>query len=136
MSTDPELDLMFGELLSLIAGRVCSSKVFGEAEKRRAEREAPLRKIAAQRRRALAAARRAAPAPVMASRLAVAVATGDRATAGAILSRPRSNAQWRELALILAAAAAPEKLAAAVVPSPKLPPVPALYAREAKDAAA
>lgn len=58
------------------------------------------------------------PAPVAwremtptAARLARAVATGNRRGAASLLNRPRTRGEWKTLALILAAAADPARIA-------------------------
>ena len=75
------------------------------------------REAAAARARARQAARRAAAVrrqmlPV-AVHLARAAALGDRAGTDAILHRPRTLDEWRDLALILASAADPSRIGAA-----------------------
>jgi hypothetical protein len=113
---DATTERLFGELIAALAKPQISPWAFRVAEERRIARAAVLRKIEERQARELAAARRAVaasrPMPVIARLLTSAAATGDQAAADVLLSRPKSNAEWRELVLLLASAADLERLAA------------------------
>lgn len=109
----PTPESLLGELLELVA-EACR-------DLDAAERIAVAREIAGRRaRRARLAAyrERLARMPMLpvAAALARAAAAGDRAGVDAVLSRSRTQAEWRQVALILAEAADPARIPSAERP--------------------
>jgi hypothetical protein len=106
---------MLDAVIAALASGLLPRGAYLECEVRRAARNANRRRLAGMRDEAAAAAERAAHRPLMlpvAECLARSVSVGDRAGQDRLLSRPRSNRQWRELAVILAAAADPARISA------------------------
>jgi len=112
---DKTVDELIGELVAVLAEACLGSKSRRPSKKRLAEIAAEERVVAAARTRAAQAAYRAALARQQAFPVAVhlarVVAINDQAGTDAILHRPRSLDEWREIAVILAGAADPARFA-------------------------
>lgn len=104
-------EALLGELIAVLA------QAYQEAEERKPRNLPPRRPVTTEM--VMTAARREM-IPV-AVRLARAVASGNRKSTYALLDRPRTRGEWKSLALVLAAAADPERIGVTASPAPVAP---------------
>ncbi len=112
------VETLFAELLALVAETVLDIEV---ADKRAMAREAAAERARQERLAAYRDAIARQPMRPVAAALARAAANRDRAGVDALLSRPRTQQEWRQIALILATAADPERIAVAAPPGNTAP---------------